>query len=135
MRLISLNLACKIAKFSYFLYCHDNCCDNHCLQKNLSSRQCRNNTMSNPDSIKVKNLRKWQILNMNNCTVIMEMSNVESLIWMTVQLMTITYYFHFQSKLKKISSILESDMEGWKNQIKCIEKQKVTKETSLKECK
>ena len=36
MRLISLNLACKIAKFSYFLYCrnnHDNCCDNHCLQK------------------------------------------------------------------------------------------------------
>ena len=31
MRLISLNLACKIAKFSYFLYCRDN----HCLQKNF----------------------------------------------------------------------------------------------------
>ena len=38
MRLISLNLACKIAKFSYFLYCcdnYDNCCDNHCLQNSI----------------------------------------------------------------------------------------------------
>ena len=53
---------------------------------------------------------------------------------MTKQLVTLSI-IDFQSKLKKISSIMESNMEGWKNQIKCLENQKITKDTTLKESK
>ena len=53
---------------------------------------------------------------------------------MTEQLVTLSIN-DFQSKLKKISSIMESNMEGWKNQIKCLENQKITKDTTLKESK
>lgn len=30
---------------------------------------------------------------------------------------------------------MESNMEGWKNQIKCLENQKITKDSTLKESK
>ena len=30
---------------------------------------------------------------------------------------------------------MESNMEGWKKQIKCLENQKITKDTTLKESK
>ena len=53
---------------------------------------------------------------------------------MREQLVTLSI-IDFQSKLKKISSIMESNMEGWKKQIKCLENQKITKDTTLKESK
>ena len=53
---------------------------------------------------------------------------------MREQLVTLSI-IDFQSKLKKISSIMESNMEGWKNQIKCLENQKISKDTTLKESK